>query len=346
MSKRNTTIFVHIICCLIFILLPVVFSPASIRETMRVPWYFMLSNLVLIFFFYCNVYFLIPNLLFRQRHFLYFGSVVLCMLFVMAVPDMIRPFVAPFSETFARRDFPRPPGNAPVFFRRLPGLLSFCLVWVLGIMYTAIERWRQAEKKSKEIELEKVNAELSYLKLQVNPHFLFNTLNNIYSLATISSPQTPVAVMKLSDIMRYVTQDAQADFVTLEQEINYVHNYIELQKLRSDTLDLEFETSGNFVERRIAPLLLISFVENAFKHGISSHQKSKIVIRVQEKDAVLNLLVQNAIFERSDWSTGTNIGMANTRRRLELLYPGKFSLKVENQNNLFSLTLTIDLKDD
>ncbi len=104
-----------------------------------------------------------------------------------------------------------------VGFRAIPRIFSFCLVWLLGTMLQVIERWRIAEKRSKESELEKVNAELSYLKLQINPHFLFNTLNNIYSLASMQSAKTPAAVMKLSEIMRYVTQDAQADLVPLKK---------------------------------------------------------------------------------------------------------------------------------
>ncbi len=343
MNKKNTTIFIHVVCCLAFILFPVIFSPVSGRGIIRIPWLFVISNFLLIPFFYINVYYLIPRLLFKQRNLLYFGVIILLLVFILFFPDIFRSRLMPFPEDMPGNFPRRPPGAGPVIFRKLPGLLSFCLVWVLGIMFKVIERWRQAEKKSREIELEKVNAELSYLKLQVNPHFLFNTLNNIYSLATIESPKTPAAVMKLSEIMRYVTQDAQADLVTLEQEINYISNYIELQKLRSNTLDLEFEASGNFRETYIAPLLLISFVENAFKFGISSHEKSRIVIHISERGGELILKVQNTVFPRMGSETGAHIGMTNTRRRLELLYPGNFTLNVERVQNLFSITLTIFL---
>ncbi|MBX3240142.1 MAG: sensor histidine kinase [Chitinophagaceae bacterium] len=346
MSKRFINIITHAICWLAFILFPFILSPNASGNfpAVRLPWPFIITNLLLIPFFYLNAYYLVPRLLFRRHNFLYFGIIALLLFVILLVPELIRP--QPFYPENMERLPPRPPANgAWLIFRKMPGILFFCLVWVLGIMLRVVQRWRQAEKRSQEIELEKVNAELSYLKLQVNPHFLFNTLNNIYSLATIQSPQTPVAVMKLSDIMRYVTQDAQADFVTVEKEIDYLSNYIELQKLRSsEKLELDFQTGGNFSGTRIAPLLLISFVENAFKYGVSSHEKSKIIVRITEQSGTLHIFVQNTIFPRQEKEPGTNTGMTNTRRRLELLYPGKHTLTVEKQKNTFAITLELILK--
>ncbi|HRQ49253.1 MAG TPA: histidine kinase [Agriterribacter sp.] len=226
----------------------------------------------------------------------------------------------------------------------MPRLFSFCLVWVLGILLQVMERWRDAEHRSKENELEKVNAELSYLKLQINPHFLFNTLNNIYALASAQSPQTPAAVMKLSEIMRYVTEDAQEDTVPLESEIRYIANYIELQKMRSNSmLDLKFTVSGDLTSGSIAPLLLISFVENAFKFGVSNHEKSHIVIDIRASRHALLMHVGNSIFVRPENRHASPIGITNTQRRLELLYPGKYSLRMGKKDNVFNIDLKIEL---
>ena len=120
-------------------------------------------------------------------------------------------------------------------------------------------------------EKEKVNAELSYLKAQINPHFLFNTLNSIYSLAIEKSDYTATAVVKLSSMMRYVITDASHKFVPLEKEINYISNYIELQKLRIDSsIKLMYTVTGDISDKKIAPLVLISFIENAFKYGVNA----------------------------------------------------------------------------
>jgi len=352
MNKKVITVLVHVICCLAFLFFPVILSPTSNtqREIIYVPWPFLIFNFLLIAFFYFNVYFLIPHLLFQKRNFLYFGTILLLLIIFLYLPDFVRPRILTPDVMRIRPEhmpsgFPaRPPFEGPGIFRKMPGLLSFCLIWVLGIMFKVIERGREAEQKSREAELEKVNTELSYLKLQINPHFLFNTLNNIYSLATVESPKTPAAVMKLSDIMRYVIQDAQADFVPVEKEINYLRSYIELQKLRSnDKLEVDFEADGNFSQTTIAPLLLISFVENAFKYGTSSHEKSRIVMQIFEKDGALMMLVQNTVFNRQDSGPGVNIGIANTRRRLDLLYPGRYRLDVEKRGEKFSITLKIDL---
>jgi len=211
-------------------------------------------------------------------------------------------------------------------------------------MIQVTQRWQRAEKRSKESDLEKLNAELAYLKLQINPHFLFNTLNNIYSLASVQSTQTPAAIIKLSEIMRYVIYDAQADFVPLDKETEYIKNYIELQKMRSnDKLDLNFETRGDLSAHQIAPLLLLSFIENAFKYGVSNHERSNINININVNNATLKMVVINTIFNRPDHNHVNNIGIPNSRRRLELLYPGKHVLNVNRDEHTFTVDLKVEL---
>lgn len=340
-------------------LLPVVFSPAfgsrpkDFTHIFGYPLHYLINNLFLVPFFYFNAYFLVPKLFFNKKNFLYFGSIVLLLILFLIIPEPERVRFAHINNLPPPRlpdgagtphlinDRPR---GTFIGFRIVPRILTFCLVWLLGTILQVVDRLRIAEKRSKENELEKVNAELSYLKLQINPHFLFNTLNNIYSLASIQSEQTPAAVMKLSEIMRYVTQDAQADYVPLEDEINYINNYIELQKMRSNNkLDLQFEASGDFKKNTIAPLLLISFVENAFKYGISNHEKSAISIFIEAKNNSLHMNVRNTVFERAENGSTSSIGMSNTRRRLELLYPGKYSLQFGGKDKFYIVDLKIEL---
>lgn len=352
MPKRAITIVIHIACWLLYLFLPVVFSPGfgphlkGVSNIMGYPLHFFLMHVSLIPFFYINSYFLIPKLFFHKGNILYFVCVVIFFLLFVSIPFPDR------NVFIIRGNMPPPPSPAGfdrprhMFFgfRIMPRIFPFLIVWLVSTMIQVVQRWQQAEKRSKENELEKVSAELSYLKLQINPHFLFNTLNNIYSLASVQSSQTPAAVMKLSEIMRYVIQDAQADHVPLEKEIQYLSNYIELQKMRStDKLALRFETSGNMQEYSIAPLLLISFVENAFKYGISNHEKTFINISINVSAGILTMLVVNKIIARTEDIAATSIGMLNTRRRLDLLYPDKHALKVEKTADMFTVDLKIEL---
>lgn len=360
MNKKLISIIVHSLCWILFLSLPIFFSPSfgthsrQFPNILGYPLNFFIINSFLVPLFYLNAYVLVPRLFVENRKSWYFISIAILLTLFLALPEPNR---APF---FSHNDIPehlreelrkllplRPTQDKMIFSgpRMIPRIVSFCLVWLLGILLRINERWQLAEKRSKESELEKLQAELSYLKLQINPHFLFNTLNNIYSLASIQSKKTPEAVLKLSDIMRYVMQDAQADWVTVQQEIQYLRSYIELQQMRSnEKLQLVFETDIRASDKKIAPLLLISFIENAFKYGISNHEESPISIKIYEQNNKLELFVRNNIFKREAASTDAgNIGLTNTRRRLEILYPGKHALSIHNEHNVFSIHLIIEL---
>lgn len=351
--KKRITILIHITCWLFYLLLPVAFSPGfGARSTgfphiMGYPLHMLVFNLSLIPFFYFNAYVLVPRFLFANKNLLYFLSILVFLLLLVAIPWPERHLFITGNRGLV--PMPSPRGDAafrrpPAIFRHMPRVFTFLLVWLLSTMIQMFQRWQLAEKRSEESQLEKVNAELSYLKLQINPHFLFNTLNNIYSLASVQSVQTPAAVMKLSEIMRYVIYDAQADYVPVDKEIEYIRNYIELQKMRSnDKLVLQFETSGDLSSHKIAPLLLLSFIENAFKYGISNHEKSHISINIGVHNATLQMVVSNTIFNRPDNGHINSIGIPNSRRRLELLYPAKHILSVSKHDNIFNVDLKIEL---
>ncbi len=251
--------------------------------------------------------------------------------------------------TFSSRvpdNLPLPPQS--LFSRRLIidakiGFLLFLLIWFLSSMIYLAQRNRYMERSNKEAQVQKLDAELSYLKAQIHPHFLFNTLNNIYSLSICQSEHTPEAILKLSSIMRYVTQDAEAETVPLEKELEYVENYIALQQLRSDNnVAIDFTVNGNITNQVIAPLLLINFIENAFKHGISSHVNCfvRIAINVEGNDFSMTVLNKKmAASKTKSNSTGIN----NTKRRLELQYPEKYTLLIADDSDLYKVTLQLNL---
>jgi sensor histidine kinase YesM len=194
-------------------------------------------------------------------------------------------------------------------------------------------------------EEEKLHAQLAYLKTQINPHFLFNILNSIYALALERSDRTAGAIVKLSSMMRYVLLEAGRDRVLLEQEIIYLTDYVGLQKTRfEDSLELEFEITGHPEGKTIAPLLLIPFIENAFKHGVNPEQPSAILIRIDIRETEIRLQVNNKKVDVKPQLPGpAGLGINNTRQRLGILYPGRHTLTITDETTDFQVLLTLQL---
>ena len=222
-------------------------------------------------------------------------------------------------------------------------LVLFFMIVGLGISVTTIEQWHTTEQKVVIAEAEKVNAELSFLKAQINPHFLFNTLNNIYTLSIMNSQHTSESIMKLSNIMRYVTDDVTKDFVPLSYELNCIRDYIDLQKLRlGKKTTVDFAISGTITNQHIAPLILMSFIENTFKYGISKKEDSTIKIIIEIRQELTSLYCENKIFNNRNSTERTGIGIANTRRRLEHLYPNRHQLNITERDGLFCVNLILN----
>jgi sensor histidine kinase YesM len=243
----------------------------------------------------------------------------------------------------------RPPGRPRNFQQPLlaPGNIAvFLLIFVFSTGIKVINEWLRSEQRTKEIANEKLHAELSFLKAQINPHFLFNTLNNIYALASDQSDQTAPAVMKLSSIMRYVLTEARNDVVPLEKEIQFTTHYIELQKMRlTDRSSIDFIIKGDPLGRQIAPLLLLPFVENAFKYGISTRERSPIKILLEINKDSMNFSITNHkhINTTLKLADNTGIGIHNTKRRLDLLYEDRYKLTIDDGPVEFSVHLNIQV---
>jgi LytS/YehU family sensor histidine kinase len=200
-----------------------------------------------------------------------------------------------------------------------------------------------SEQRMVKAESEKVSAELSFLKAQINPHFLFNTLNNIYMLSVMSSEHTSESIMKLSNIMRYVTDDVMQDFVPLSNELKCISDYIDLQKLRlGKQTTLDFKITGKVNNQQIAPLIMMSFIENTFKYGISKKEKSTILINIAVGEKTVSFHSENSIFNRQN-TERSGIGLANTKQRLQLLYPRKHILRIDDSDGIFRVDLTLNV---
>ena len=243
----------------------------------------------------------------------------------------------PFRE---RTIFNIPAGILFMSFNRVASLCAL-MVLLSGIIRLGFSFMKNQNEK-KLLENANLNAEVNFLKSQINPHFLFNTLNGIYSLAHNRSAQTETAILKLSDLMRYVLYESGTDKVELTKDIQYLTNYIDLQRLRlSSKVTIHYEVRGD-LKGYIAPLLLITFIENAFKHGISYTHSSFIQIAIAVFEETLTLFVENPVVENDSFAG--RVGLKNVTRRLELLYPGKHFLNIVNNGRLHVVNLKLNLK--
>lgn len=221
------------------------------------------------------------------------------------------------------------------------------IVIFLG-MIRFVEDWFEFEARQKSVENERLTAELNFLKAQINPHFLFNTLNNLYYLAYTQSAKTTEVIAKLSQMMRYMIHDTNHAKVPLSKEIEYMENYISLERLRlNDQIPIRLTLEGgNPQEYLITPLIFITFLENAFKHGVSNNHPGawvNISIHLNGKECVYRVENSKIPFTKPEAEQKSGIGLQNVKRRLELSYPGRYKLKVEDEKDRYAMQLNIQL---
>ncbi|SOE22613.1 Histidine kinase [Spirosomataceae bacterium TFI 002] len=220
-------------------------------------------------------------------------------------------------------------------------------IFIVGFisMLRFAKDWFELEAKRKEIENEKLISELRFLKEQINPHFLFNTLNNLYYLAHTQSPNTKEVISKLSQMMRYMIYEANSEKVAVSKEIEYIRNYIDLEKLRlEDNVPIVLTVEGNYEQLKITPLIFITYLENAFKHGVSQTNNDawvNVSIKFEGNKCIYH--VSNSVVDGEMETVNTGIGLSNTKRRLNLSYNGKHKLTTERKNNQFEVKLEVDL---
>jgi hypothetical protein len=302
-------------------------------------------TIVVIAMFYLNYTVLMPRLFFKQRYWQY-GLLVVGLIIAASALQLTfsHPPPHPFSAPFPQPNFSHEP--PPPFQRGMPPYMfsPLAAMFMMVISLFASFAW-QLNRRYQEAMQVKLASELSWLKAQINPHFLFNALNSIYLLSLKKSDQTANSIIQLSEMMRYILSEANENRIALEKEIAYLNNYIAIQKLRlAPTVALQYDVKGDVLGKQIAPLLLISFIENAFKYGISTTEASPIDIIIQINDKKLLLHVKNRHFGHEQaLSVGTGIGLDNTQKRLSLFYPNKHQLKIQETDNEYCVDLVLDL---
>lgn len=370
MSRSSYLVLIHLVSCLAFLALPYVFAQDGFAKLAELPGNpheqrNLASYLLTIAFFYTNFYWLIPRYFFSKKYTMYTLCVLGCFLLMQGTLTLINRQAGPppaFTEpAHDRPGFGPPPPAlpgepmAPPPMRpieqpsggppqsNLPAEISqtfflFLVGLLLSLAIRINSRWRETEQQ-------RLSTELSYLKAQINPHFLFNTLNSIYSLAIEQSAATADAIVQLSSFLRYVIAEGRQDRVALSHEIAYIGHYVALQQLRlGDTVPVQYTTTGSSHGLQIAPLLLISFIENAFKYGVSPQEPSRIEIRVDVVENRLHCYVFNRKVRVSETAVaGSGIGLTNTNARLNLLYPGRHQLQIQDQPDSFTVNLYLTL---
>lgn len=341
MRVKPFAIAIHVLVWMLLLIIPYVttdqvfnsFDPASDKKYLLLC---LALSTVLLVIFYFNYFILIPRFLLTKKYWLYFLFLFSAITIVLLLSGTLFFFSDFNPEKLAIAN--------PIIEKIIPVIIvNAILLWLLSIvssiLWTIYNRLKQTES-------ERLTAQIASLKSQINPHFLFNTLNNIYATAIDTSPKAADMVDKLSEMMRYTMKDIQQDFVLLEDEINYVYNFIELQKMRLDrSVKLEYHSLENISALQIAPMLLIPFIENAFKHGVNSEQKSHIKIEMNlNKTAFQLIVVNNKVTVQRDISERSGLGIENTRHRLHLIYPSNHLLVINDTEKEFSVSLHINLQ--
>ena len=310
---------------------------------------------IILIIFLTNRFVLMPYLFFKEKKVAYFISVIGIIVLFTAILFLL--------QNTGRPDYPidmpppprlgdgqsglRPPkGNGPrdvipPFINM--AIMSFLLVgFDSGLMF--FSKWMVSEQNKLKAESENIASKMAFLQNQISPHFFMNTLNNIHALVDIDTEEAKRAIIKLSKMMDYMLYESQSSLISLKQEIEFINSYVELMKLRiTDEVDLILDIPENLPTVKIPPLLTISFIENAFKYGVSYENPSFIHIHIHVTDTELNFNVVNSVHADIKPRKNSGIGIENARKRMELIYGNNFELSLVSNEKVFGVKLNIPL---
>lgn len=336
-TRRKQTLALHIIACLFLVLMPIVDAPSpNARRILLLnnPYFeidFVL-HVTCVFFGYFNYFVLIPRFFHKPLKIVYTVIVISIFLFICSIPWLIADM--PFFDIFQEQD----EINIHFVIQIRHVFFLFVTIFLFSLMTWSEQRRRMIERAIS-------TADLRYLKAQINPHFLFNSLNSIYVQLQTNPSAAGNSLVKMSNIMRYIMKSAESNSENLDLAIAYLEDYLSLQEGRfQNTVQVIYKKNIPDNKYLIAPLLLIPFVENAFKYGINSSEKAIISIDISVAGNALLLEVVNRDYSKDIVvPASTGIGIDNTRKRLDLLYPGRYSLKIDKEGGLFKVLLRIQL---
>lgn len=360
---KNIKVNLHVLAWAILLGLPIYFIKRW-QVGNDFIWFYYINTLISGIIFYTNYFFLVPRSFFLNKRVRYYLSALILLICFYFVSDISNRLIFKYSTDSGKAGqfdqnqaghpgtIPphgeemgaRPPFREMHFFNYASTSL-FLVFFSLGLR--VLERQSHIEKMQKDMEKEKLNSELAFLKNQISPHFFFNTLNNIYSLISINQEDSQKAVLQLSKLMRYLLYESELGNTPLSSEINFMNNYIDLMKLRmNDKISLHISFPEKYEDINIPPLLFIPFIENVFKHGISYREKSNIDISMLAlKNSITFRCTNSLVNAKEENDNGhSGIGLENASKRLNLLFPGKHDLKITKSDSAFEVLLYINFE--
>ena len=328
-------LLIHVVFWIMLVLPPFLFryNTPSNRFTEYSLYRILISNAFLAIIFYINAFYFFPSIFKKKGIWIYLIVIVATVFGIWFFSQYLDDNLFPTRRKWGRSIF--------------PNIISYVFIIGISCSYRIIIDHLKLQKDNKEKETENLKTELSFLRSQISPHFMFNVLNNLVSLARKKSDKMESALLQLSSLLRYMLYEGNQDRISLSQEVKYLQGYIDLQKLRfGDDVAIEFNVKGEVDDFKLEPMLLIPFVENAFKHGMGTIQDPSIRIEMEVIDNKLLFRVENEIppiGESKDASSG--IGLANTTRRLDLLYHNLYDLKISQKNQKYLVELKLEMHD-
>jgi len=343
MFKNNkTNVLIHVLGWFVLFSLPYVLTYGQDEIVSRVITRFWLPLAFYAVIFYGNYFFLIDRFLFSKKalQFIVINAIVI-VLFILLKEKIENNLFGEFMEKVAkRREGTGPPFKIFFYIQ----MLSYLAPLLFSIAIKSTRRWVKTEAKRKEADNFRLQSELKHLHYQLQPHFFFNALNNIYALIDVSPEQAKTTIHSLGKLMRYMLYDTNVELVPLSKEIEFMKKYIELMRLRiSEKTQINSSFPMEHTETKVAPLLFISLIENAFKHGVSANKESVINIEMTNENNKVNFKIENDNFPKeANDKSGSGIGLQNIKKRLQLLYADKYNLSHSVNNERFTVDLEIE----
>ncbi len=340
-KNKKIIFFSHLLIWFVLFSLPYILSYGQEQEINRIIAHFWIPLFFYAIIFYLNYFVLIDRFLFAKKtlQFIVINLLIIA-IFLLSKEQIEQSF---FQELVKRpRDSNRsgPPLKMLIYVQ----MLSYMAPLLFSIAIKTTQRWARTEAERKEAANIKLRSELQHLRYQLQPHFFFNSLNNIYSLVDISPEQAKTTIHSLSKLMRYLLYETKTELVALSKEIDFMTKYIDLMKLRlSDKTKIEASFPTGETGIKIAPLLFISLIENAFKHGVSANAESMISLEMECQDKTVIFNIENYNFPKEDNDkSGSGIGLQNLEKRLQLLYPNKHTYQKNLKEGIYSIHLKIE----
>lgn len=286
--------------------------------------------------FYTHSWWIFPKYFEEKKYGHYLTFVLLLIVLITAIMLVADMYLFEKFHTQKEKEIPL---IFPIF-RHISILLFF---YFTSFAYSLILKLRAQSLREKKLSEEKLQTEIRLLKAQIDPHFIFNSLNNIYSLAYESNERTPEAILMLSQMLRYVYYDCSKDRVPVSAEIDYINNYIAFQRMKSSHKQaIKFDYTSSVKSKRIAPMLFIPFIENSFKYSkIEEYPEGFVNIGLHETEEGIAFTIKNSIPEKSKAQNGSGTGIKNVKNRLKLTYPGRYKLNIQSSETVYEVVLII-----